>query len=264
MAVDGVKTQVHPTAIVHPKAKIGMGVQIGPYAIVHEDVEIGDGCSIGPHAIVERWTTLGKDNQIFAGAIVGNQPQDLKFSGEMTRLIIGDHNTIREYATISRGTIGGGGDTRIGSNNFIMSHVHIGHDVHVGDGVVLSHGTAVAGHVTIEDRARIGGVVGIHQFTRIGSLAMIGAHSMVTQDVPPYFLVNGNPAHAYGVNIVGLRRSGQSPEVRMEIQRAYKILYRSGYNVSQAIEQMERTLTSMPEIEHLLRFLRNAERGIVR
>lgn len=258
------KTDIHPTAIVHPSAKLGVDVQIGPYAIINEDVEIGDGCLVGPHAIIDRWTTLGKDNRIFAGAVVGSEPQDLKYSGEVTRLVVGDRNVIREYATIGRGTIGGGGETRIGDDNLIMGNVHVGHDVQIGNGVVLSHATAVAGHVILEDRVRVGGVVGIHQFTRIGTMSMIGAHSMVTKDVPPYFLVNGNPAHAYGVNIVGLRRNGLSPEVRMEIQRAYKILYRSGYNVTQAIEQMERALASPPEIEHLLRFLRNAERGICR
>lgn len=264
MSVDGNKTVVHPTAIVHPGAQLGVGVTVGPYAIIEDEVEIGDGTTIGPYAMVKRWTKVGARNRIYAGAIIGNDPQDLKYTGEKTHLIIGDDNIIREYATISRGTAVGGGVTRIGSHNFIMSNVHVAHDVQMGDWIVLSHGTGVAGHVTIEDRVRVGGLVGIHQFVRVGAHAMIGAHSMVTQDVPPFFLVNGNPAHAYGVNIVGLRRDGKSPEVRMEIQRAYKILYRSGFNVSQAIEQMERTLTSIPEIEHLLRFLRNAERGICR
>lgn len=264
MPANQANTQIHPTAIVHPDAQIGERVTIGPFAIISEDVQIGDDCTIGPHAIVEKWTTLGKRNRIYAGAVVGNEPQDLKFSGEKTELVIGDDNMVREYATISRGTVGGGGITRIGNGNLVMSNVHVGHDVQMGDGIVLSHGSAVAGHVVIEDKARIGGLVGIHQFTRIGSMTMIGAHSMVIKDVPPFFLVNGDPARPYGVNIVGLRRNGLAPELRMEIQRAYKILYRSGYNVSQAIEQMERVLNSTPEIEHLLRFLRNAERGICR
>lgn len=260
----GKKYVIHPTAIVHENAQLGAGVEIGPYAIVHEDVVIGDGCTIGPHAIIERWTTLGKNNRVFAGAVMGNEPQHLNYAGEETYLHIGENNTFREHVTISRGTVDGGGETRIGNDNLFMSAVHVGHDVHIGNRVVLTHGSAIAGHVVIEDGARIGGMAGIHQFTRIGSMAMIGAHSTVTKDIPPYLMVHGNPAHAYGVNTVGLRRNGFSPEVRMEIQRAYKILYRSGYNVSQAIEQMEQDLASTEEIEHLLRFLRNAERGICR
>lgn len=257
-------TRIHPTAIVHPSAELGQGVTIGPYAVVNENVVIGDDCVIGPHAVIDRYTVMGKRNKVYAGAIVGNEPMDLKFQGEHTQLIIGDDNMIREYATISRGTLGGGGVTRIGNGNLIMSNVHVAHDVQIGDGIVISHGTGIAGHVIIEDRARIGGIVGIHQFTRIGALAMVGAHSMVTKDVPPYVLVNGDPAKPFGVNIVGLRRNQFPPELRLEIQKAYKILYRSGYNVTQAIEEMERVLDSTPEIEHFLRFLRNAERGICR
>lgn len=257
-------TRIHPTAIVHPSAQLGQGVTIGPYAIVNEDVVIGDHCIIGPRAIIDRWTVMGKRNKVYAGAVVGNEPMDLKFNGEETQLIIGDDNMIREYATISRGTIGGGGVTRIGNGNLIMSNVHVAHDVQMGDGIVISHGSGIAGHVIIEDRARIGGIVGVHQFTRIGALAMVGAHSMVTKDVPPYVLVNGDPAKPFGVNIVGLRRNEFPPDLRLEIQKAYKILYRSGYNVTQAIEEMERVLNSTPEIEHFLRFLRNAERGICR
>lgn len=255
-------TQIHPTAIVHPTAVIGQGVQIGPYAIIEEEAVIGDGCIIGAHAIIGKWTTLGKRNRIYPGAIVGNDPQDVKYRGEKTQLIMGDDNIVREYATISRGTVGGGGITRIGNGNMFMTQTHLGHDAQVGDGVILMHGSAVAGHVVIEDMARIGGMVGIHQFTRIGSLCMIGAYSRVAKDVPPFLLVQGSPARPYGVNVVGLRRSGFPPELRLEIQRAYKILYRSGLNVSQAIEEMERVLGNAPEIEHFLRFLRNARRGI--
>lgn len=255
-------TRIHPTAIVHPSASIGEGVTIGPYSIVDEGAKIGDGCAIGAHVVIGKWTSLGKGNRVYTGAVVGNDPQDMKYGGERTELVVGDDNMIREYVTISRGTAGGGGITRVGSSNLIMANAHIGHDVQMGSGVILSHGSALAGHVVVEDNARIGGMVGVHQFTRIGSLCMIGAHSMVTKDVPPFFLVNGNPARPYGVNVVGLRRSGFSPELRMEIQRAYKILYRSGKNVTQAIDEMERVLNSTPEIEHLLRFLRNAERGI--
>ncbi len=255
-------TIIHPTAIVHPNAHIGSGVEIGPYSLIGENVVIGDGTKIGAHVIIEGWTTIGRFNKIYHGAVVGNDPQDLKFKGEKSYLIIGDRNIIREYATISRGTAGGGGETRIGNDNLIMSYVHVAHDVQIGNGVVISHASGIAGHVVIEDRVVIGGLAGIHQFTKIGRMAMIGAHSMVTKDVPPYMLVNGNPARAHGVNIVGLRRNGLTPQARLEIQRAYKILYRSNLNVSQAIEVMEERLAGSEEIDHLLRFLRNAERGI--
>jgi len=258
------RTRIHPSAIVHPGAQIGAGVEIGPFAIIGENVEIGDETRIGPHCIIDGWTKIGQGNKIYTGAIVGSEPQDLKFRGEKTYLFIGDDNIIREYATISRGTEGGGGETRIGSNNLVMSYVHVGHDVQLGNNCVIAHATGIAGHVVVEDRVVMGGIVGVHQFTKIGRMAMIGAHSMVNKDVPPYTLVDGDPAKVYGVNIVGLRRNGLSPETRMEIQRAYKILYRSGLNVSQAIEVMERELAGSEEIDHFLRFLRGADRGICR
>jgi UDP-N-acetylglucosamine acyltransferase len=259
-----IRRKIHPTAIIDSNALIGTDVEIGPFAIIGPNVEIGDGTKIGSRVAIEGWTVIGKNNKIYAGAIVGNEPQDLKFKGEKTYLFIGDNNIIREYATISRGTEGGGGETRIGNNNLIMSYVHVAHDCQVGNNVVVAHGSGIAGHVTIEDRVVIGGLVGIHQFTKIGRMAMIGAHTMVTKDVPPYIIVDGHPAKPYGINIVGLRRNGLSPELRMEIKRAYKILYRSNLNVAQAIEQMEQELPGNEEIDHLLRFLRSADRGICR
>lgn len=256
--------KVHPTAIVAPGARLGAHVEVGPYTIIGENVQIGDWTKIGSHAIIEGWTTIGSRCKIYSGAVVGNDPQDLKFRGEKSYLFIGDDNIIREYATISRGTEGGGGETRIGNGNLIMSYVHVAHDVQMGNHNVIAHGTGIGGHVVIEDRVTIGGVSAIHQFSKIGRMAMVGAHTMISKDVPPYVLVKGNPAKLYGVNIVGLRRNGLSPEVRIMIQRAYKILYRSGLNVSQAIEAMERELPASEEIDHLLRFLRNADRGICR
>lgn len=259
-----IRRKIHPTAIVDPDAIIGTGVEIGPFTIIGPNVQIGDGTKIGPRVVIEGWTVIGKNNKIYAGAIIGNEPQDLKFRGEKTHLFIGDNNVIREYATISRGTVGGLGETRIGSNNMIMSYVHLAHDCQVGSNVVMSHASGIAGHVTIEDRVVLGGLVGIHQFTKIGRMAMVGAHTMVTKDVPPYIIVDGNPAKPYGINIVGLRRNGLSPQLRMDIKRAYKILYRSNLNVAQAIEQMEQELPGNEEIDHLLRFLRSADRGICR
>ncbi|NLV91001.1 MAG: acyl-ACP--UDP-N-acetylglucosamine O-acyltransferase [Firmicutes bacterium] len=258
------RQKIHETAIVHPNAVIGSGVTIGPYSIIGENVEIGDGTEIGAHVVIEGWTTIGKNNKIYTGAIIGNEPQDLKFKGEKSYLFIGDNNIIREYATISRGTEGGGGETRIGNSCLIMSYVHVAHDCQIGNNVIIAHGTGIAGHVTVEDSAVFGGLVGVHQFTKVGRMAMIGAHTMVTKDVPPYLLVDGNPAKAYGINIVGLRRNGLSPEVRAEIKRAYKILYRSNLTISEAIEQMEQELAGSPEIDHFLRFLRSVDRGICR
>lgn len=257
-------THIHPTAIVHPGAQLGVGVEIGPYSIIGENVEIGDETKIGAHCVIDGWTKIGCRNRIYTGAVIGNEPQDLKFHGEKTYLFIGDDNLIREYVTISRGTEGGGGETRIGNSCLLMSYVHVAHDVQMGDHCVAGHATGIAGHVVVEDRVILGGIVGVHQFSKIGRMAFVGAHSMINKDVPPYTLVDGNPAKPYGPNIVGLRRNGLTPEARMEIQRALKILYRSGLNVSQAIEVMERELAGSPEIDHILRFVRSADRGICR
>jgi UDP-N-acetylglucosamine acyltransferase len=254
--------KIHQTAIVSPRAVLGKNVEIGPYAIVGDNVEIGDNTIIGPHCVIEGWTRIGANNRIYAGAVVGNEPQDLKYKGEKSYLFIGDGNIIREYATISVGTQDGGGETRLGNHNLIMSYVHVAHDCQIGNNVIISHGTGIGGHVIIEDSAVIGGLSGVHQFTKIGKMAMLGAHSMVTMDVPPFFMVDGNPAKVYGINIVGLRRNGIIPEVRAQIKHAFKILYRSNLNVTQAIEQMEQELTGVPEIDHLLRFLRGSQRGI--
>lgn len=256
--------KIHETAIVHSGAKIGPNVEIGPYAIVGENVEIGDGTVVGPHAVLDGWTVIGKNNKIYAGAAIGADPQDLKFQGEKSYLFIGDHNIIREYATISRGTEGGGGETRIGNNNLFMAYTHVAHDCQVGNHVIMSNSSALAGHVTVEDRVVIGGLAGVHQFCKVGRMAMIGAHTVIVKDVPPYVIVDGNPAKVFGINIVGLRRNGVTPEARAEIKKGYKILYRSNLNVTQAIEQMEQELPGIAEIDHFIRFIRSAERGICR
>ena len=255
---------IHPTAIVHPNAKLGREVVIGPYSIIGENVEIGDYTRIDSHVVIEGWTTIGKRCHIYHGASIGCEPQDLKFKGEKSYLFIGDDNLIREYVTISRGTEGGGGETRIGNNNLFMANSHIAHDCQIGNHVVLANSVALAGHVTVEDRVTIGGLCGVHQFTKIGKMAMIGGCTKIVKDIPPFVLVDGIPAKVSGINIVGLRRNEVPPEVRNEIKKAYKILYRSRLNIKQAIEQMEQELASSPEIDHFIRFLRNAERGICR
>lgn len=255
---------IHETALVHPGAKLGKEVVIGPYAIIGENVELGDNCIVGPHVVIEGWTKIGVGNKFYHGATIGCEPQDLKFHGEKSYLVIGDYNTFRENVTISRGTEGGGGETRIGSNNLFMAYTHVAHDCQVGSHVVLANATALAGHVVVEDRVVIGGLSGIHQFSKIGKMAMVGACTKVVKDIPPFVIVDGNPAKVAGINVVGLRRNGINPEVRDEIKKAYRILYRSSLIINQAIEQMEQELQGSAEIDHFIRFLRNAERGICR
>jgi UDP-N-acetylglucosamine acyltransferase len=255
---------IHKTAIIHPGAKIGRNVEIGPYSIIEGNVEIGDGTVIGPHVIIDGWTRIGKNNQIFHGASIGLVPQDMKFKGEKSYLFIGDNNIIRENVTIHRGTEEGGGETRIANNNLIMAYSHVAHDCQLGNHLILSNAVNLAGHVFLEDYVVIAGLTGIHQFVRIGKMAMVGAHSKVVKDVPPYILVDGHPARVNGINVVGLRRNGVNPDLRQEIKRAYKILYRSNLNITQAILKMDQELDASEEIEHFLRFLRNAQRGICR
>lgn len=256
--------EIHETALVHPGAKLGKNIVIGPYALIGENVELGDGCIVGPHVVIDGWTKLGSNNKVYHGASIGVEPQDLKFKGEKSFLFIGDCNTIRENVTISRGTDGGGGETRIGNHNLFMAYSHVAHDCQVGNNIVLANCSALAGHVTVEDRVVIGGLSGIHQFTKIGKMSMIGACTKIVKDVPPFIIVDGNPARVAGINIVGLRRNDIIPETRDEIKRAYRILYRSNLSIEQAIEKMEHELQGTAEIDHFIRFLRNAERGICR
>ncbi len=256
--------RVHETAVVSPEAQLGKGVEVGPYSVIGDNVSIGDGTTIDSHVIIDGMTEIGKDNEISVGVVIGYSPQHLDFDGEGTRVTIGDGNNIREYATIHRGTKEGKGETRIGNNNYIMAYCHIAHDCYLGDNIIMANSVNLAGHVEVEDRAFLAGLVGIHQFCRIGRMAMVGGHSKVVKDVPPYILVDGHPASVKGVNVVGLRRNGFSPDLRSKIKEAYRILYRSKLRVSQAIEVMDQELDSSREIEDFLRFLRNAQRGICR
>jgi acyl-[acyl-carrier-protein]--UDP-N-acetylglucosamine O-acyltransferase len=256
--------EIHETAIVHPEAKIGNNVVIGPYAVIGENVEIGDNCIIGPQVSIEGWTTIGEGNHFYHGATIGCEPQDLKFKGEKSFLFIGDNNIFRENVTISRGTEGGGGETRIGNNNMFQAYSHVAHDCQLGNNIILGNCAGLAGHITIEDRAIISGLTGVHQFCKIGKMAMVGFLTKVVKDIPPFVLVDGNPAKVSGINVVGLRRNGIEAEVRDEIKKAYRILYRSNLTINQAIEQMDQELRGTPEIDHFIRFLRNAERGIQR
>ncbi|MDP3702865.1 MAG: acyl-ACP--UDP-N-acetylglucosamine O-acyltransferase [Candidatus Omnitrophota bacterium] len=259
--------RVHPTAILHPKATLGEGVSVGPYSMIGEHVTIGDGTAIGAHCVIDGHTTMGADNQIFTGAVIGSIPQDLKYRGEETVLIIGDRNQVREYVTINPGTEGGGGKTVIGSDCLLMAYAHVAHDCSLGDRVVLANSVALAGHITIEDRAVIGGLVGVHQFVRVGTLSIVGGCSRVIQDVPPYATCVGYPAKVFGLNTEGLRRAEMSEKNRRALHHAFRVLFQSKLSMSHALEQVAQeigTHDASPELTHLLDFIRQSKRGVCR
>ncbi len=255
---------IHPTAIVAEGACIGNNVHIGPYSIIGENVTIGDDCVIHSHVVIEGWTTIGCRNQIFTGAIIGNIPQDLKFIGEQSVVTIGDNNIIREYVTINRGTLGGGGETRVGNHNLLMTGSHLAHDVLIGNHNIIVNFVGIAGHAIIEDWVTIGAHCVVHQFCKLGRLSMIGSHSVLNKDVLPFSLIDGNPSKLYGLNVVRLRRNGYTSAARMQLQKAYKIINRSGLTVAEVIDEIKRTVLLNSDIEHLLLFLEHAKRGVYR
>ena len=255
--------KIHETAVIYPGARLGRDVEVGPYSVIGENVFIGDGTKIGSHAVIEGWTTIGRDCQIHHGACVGNEPQDLKFKGEKSYVYIGDNTILREFVTVNRAT-GEGEETRIGSNCLLMGTVHIAHNCIVGNNVVMSNHSGLAGHVVVEDRAIISGLTGVHQFVKIGRNAMVGGASKVVQDVPPFVIADGRPARVCGLNSIGLARAGLSEDVRKNLKKAYRILYRSGMKLSDAIVMMEQELDPSEPVDHFLRFLRNVDRGICR
>ncbi len=255
---------IHGTAIVSSKAAIAEGVEIGPYSIIGDEVTIAAGTVIGPHVIIKGPTTIGERCRIFQFASIGDDPQDLKYHGEHTLLTIGDNNTIREYVTINRGTEGGGGITSIGSHNLIMAYCHIAHDCRLGNNIIMSNCATLAGHIIIEDHAIIGGLVGVQQFVRIGAYAMVGGVSGVPQDVPPYVLAAGERTKLSGLNIVGLKRHGFSPEVISELKAAYRIFFRSGLTVKRAVQTIEEEGLESAEVQYLSTFIQNSERGVLR
>lgn len=263
VGMENTTSNIHSTAVVHPDAKIGQGVIIGPGAVIGENVSIGDGTKIGANVVVGGWTTIGQRCELYPGSAVGLEPQDLKFKGEKSFCNIGDETVIRECVTISRAT-GEGEETRIGNNCLFQACTHVAHNCIVGNNVIMSNCAGLAGHVIVEDRVVIGGIAGIHQFVKIGRNAMVGGMAKVVQDIPPYVIADGQPARVIGLNSVGLSRAGISEEVRHDLKQAFRIIYRSGFSLSRAIEEMEMQLNSSVEIENLLRFLRNADRGIMR
>ena len=255
-------SSIHPTALVAPDARLGNDVSIGAFAIIGENCTLGDGCVVAARASLERNVTLGNNVKVGVGTVLGGDPQDLKFKGEPTVVEIGDDTTIREYATINRGT-SQSFRTSVGKNCLIMSYVHLGHDCHVADGVIISNGVQLAGHVTIEDKATISGLVAVHQFARIGRFSFVGGMSRVSKDVPPFIKAVGNPIKLYGLNSVGLQRNNFPDEVIRELKRAYRLFFRSELNVSQALDRARAELHPYPEVEALIRFVDESGRGVV-
>jgi len=253
--------EIHETAVVSPKAELGRDVVVGPYTVINDDARVGDGTVIGAHVLIDTWTTIGRNNKIFTGAVIGTESQDLKFSGEKSFVEIGDGNIIREYVTINRATEPGG-TTRIGNENAILSYCHVAHDCILGNNIIISNVTTLAGHVQVEDRAGLGGYVGIHQFVKIGTMSYVGGWSKVVKDVPPFVRVSGTPLKVYGLNSVGLERNGVSAESRKALKKAYQILFRTGHNVTQAIEKIRSDVEETPEVATFLQFLARADRGI--
>ena len=254
-------TSIHPTAVVHPKAQIGSACMIGPYCVIGAHVAIGPGCCLHSHVVIEGQTVLGQENEIFPFASIGLKTQDLKWKGGLTRTEIGDRNTFRESVTINSAT-GDGESTRIGSHNHILAYSHVGHNVILGNHIIMSNVATLAGHVVVEDYAVVGGLAAVHQFCRIGKMSIIGGCSKVVQDVPPFMMADGNPAETRTINKVGLERNGVTAEAQAALKQAYKILFREGLTVSNALARIEAELPSLPEIHHLVQFIRQSERGI--
>lgn len=255
--------KIDKLAVVDSRAELGEDVEIGPYAVVGADAVIGDRTAIATHAVIEGWTVLGCDCQVGVGAVIGGLPQDVKYRGERSWVRIGNGNVFREYVTIHRAT-GEEKATSMGDGNMIMAYGHVGHNCSIGSGAMMANMVNLGGHVQVEDKVVIGGLTGVHQFVRIGTMTMIGGASRVVQDIPPYTLVDGRPTKVYGLNSIGLRRNGVSPEVRKELKRAYRIIFRSGRNLTQALEVIETTFEPSAELNHFVEFLRTMGRGICR
>ncbi|MEG0413438.1 MAG: acyl-ACP--UDP-N-acetylglucosamine O-acyltransferase [Comamonas sp.] len=259
---------IHPTAIIHEGAQVHPSVTVGPYSIIGPNVSIGAGTRIGPHCVIEGCTTIGVDNHIFQFASLGAQPQDKKYAGEQTQLVIGDRNTIREFCTFNTGTSQDSGVTRVGNDNWIMAYVHIAHDCVVGDQTILANNATLAGHVHVGDWVILGGLTGVHQFVKIGAHAMAGFASRVAQDVPPFMLIEGNPLAVRGFNIEGLRRRGFTPERLKAVKQMHRLLYRQGLTLEAAQQEIAALVPEMPEahqdIALMQSFLDSSTRGIAR
>ena len=252
---------IHPTAVVHPEAKLGEGCEVGPFCVIGEHVTLGANCKLHSHVVIDGHTTLGAGNELFPFAAIGLKTQDLKWKGGVTRTVIGDHNVLRENTTVHSAT-NDGDATIIGSHNHFLAYTHIAHDCVVGSHIVMSNVGTLAGHVIVEDHAIIGGLAAVHQFCRIGRMAIIGGCSKVVQDVPPFMLADGNPAETKALNKVGLERNGVSEAAKTALKKAFKILFREGLTVSNALVKIEQELPVFPELQHLIAFVKASERGI--
>jgi UDP-N-acetylglucosamine acyltransferase len=256
-------TVVHPTAVVSPGAELGADVEIGPYCVVGPHVKIGDRARLMSHVVLDGWTTIGSECALFPFACIGTQTQDLKYKGGKTFVEIGSRTTLREYVTVNSST-NEGETTRVGAGCHIMACCHVGHACRVGDGVIMANATGLAGHVIVEDQAVLGGMSGVHQFVKVGRMCMIGGLTKVTQDCPPFMIVDGNPAGVRGLNSVALERRNVDPAAQRALKDAYRILYREGLSTRQAVARIRADLAPSPELEHLLRFVETSERGIVK
>lgn len=255
---------IHPTAIIDSKADIGSNVEVGPYSIIGANVHIGSGTVIGPHVVIQPHVEIGSDCHIFQYASIGAVPQALKFQGEETYVKIGRGTVVREFVTVNRGTGFGGEITEVGEENFLMAYVHIAHDCKTGRNVILANNATLAGHIVIEDFVTVGGLVAIHQFVRIGNYAYIGGKSAVVKDIPPYVIAAGDRAKLHGLNSVGLKRHGFSQETLSSLKKAYRIIFRIGLTLNEAIERVKAEVEQVPEINDLIRFIKSSERGITR
>lgn len=255
---------IHPSAIVDPKAELAPDVEVGPYTVIGPDVKIDSGCRIGPHVMINGHTTIGKDNRLFQFASIGEEPQDKKYAGEPTELVIGDRNYIREACTFNRGTVQGGGVTRIGNDNWIMACVHIAHDCIVGNNTIFANNASLAGHVIVEDWAILSGYTMVHQYCVVGAHSLLSFASAVNQSIPPYVVVSGEKAKARGINSEGLRRRGYSADQIQNVRRAFRTLYKSGLPLEEALTQLADSADSADEVKVLVEFIQNTERGIIR
>lgn len=254
----------HPTAVVHPDARIGEGVEIGPFAVIGPQVALADGVRIGPHCVVEGQTSVGPGCELSAHVCLGGPPQDLKHDGSPTRLTIGAHNVFREFVTVHAGSSDGRGETLIGDHSYFMANSHVAHDAVVGSRVMLANSAAIAGHCEVGDGAMLGGLAGIHQHVRIGRLAMVGAGAMCSQDVPPFTIAQGDRARLFGLNIVGLRRADLDPEVVRALKEAWRLVFSSGVAMRAGMHQARQAHGEVPEVDELLRFVEQAPRGVCR
>jgi UDP-N-acetylglucosamine acyltransferase len=252
---------IHPTAIIHPEARIGADCEIGPYCVIGAHVSLGARCQLHSHVVLDGHTTIGEGNEFFPFTSIGKQTQDLKWKGGSPRLLIGDQNTFRESVTVNLATADGDA-TVIGSRNHILAYSHIAHDCQLGNDIIMSNVATLAGHITVGDRAVIGGLAAIHQFCRIGKFSMIGGCAKVVQDVPPFMIVDGNPGETRTINKIGMERHGISEEAQAALRQAYKILFREGLTIPNALARIEQVLPSGPELDHLVAFVRSSERGI--